>query len=59
VSFVVTDDFASSGRISRARSIPITELKASSAHAVDGEVLRVNASVARYRHELNYLASVL
>jgi chromosome partitioning protein len=58
-SFVITDDFVSSGRISGAKSIPISQLKTGTFHTVDGKRLQVNASVARYQNELAYLASVL
>jgi chromosome partitioning protein len=58
-AFAVTDDFVSSCRISGAKSIPIAKLKDSTFHTVDGKRLQVNASVTRYQHELDYLASVL
>ncbi|SPM38657.1 chromosome partitioning protein [Mycobacterium numidiamassiliense] len=58
-SFVVTDDFVSSGRISGAKSIPISELKIGKFHTVDGKRLQVNGSVTRYQRELTYLASVI
>jgi chromosome partitioning protein len=57
--FVITDDFVSSGRISGAKSIPISKLKTGTFHTVDGKRLQVNASVTRYQRELDYLASVL
>ena len=46
--FVITDDFVSSGRISGAKSIPISKLRDGQFHTVDGRRL-VNASVSRYR----------
>jgi hypothetical protein len=58
-SFVVTDDFVSSGRISGARSIPISQLKVGRFHTVEGKRLQVNSSVQRYQRELAYLASVI
>jgi chromosome partitioning protein len=58
-AFAVTDDFVSSGRISGAKSVPIAKLKDGTFHTVDGKRLQVNASVTRYQHELDYLASVL
>jgi chromosome partitioning protein len=58
-SFVVTDDFVSSGRISGAKSIPISMLKVGSFHTVEGKRLQVNGSVLRYQKELAYLASVI
>jgi cellulose biosynthesis protein BcsQ len=58
-AFVVTDDFVSSGRISGAKGIPIARLKVGQFHTVEGKRLQVNASVARYQHELDYLASVI
>ncbi len=58
-SFVVTDDFVSSGRISGAKSIPISQLKIGQFHTVEGRRLQVNASVMRYQRELTYLASVI
>lgn len=58
-SFVVTDDFVSSGRISGAKSIPISRLKVGQFHTVDGKRLQVNASVTRYQREMAYLTSVL
>jgi chromosome partitioning protein len=58
-AFAVTDDFVSSGRISGAKSVPISQLKIGSFHTIDGKRLQVNASVTRYQRELAYLASVL
>lgn len=58
-SFVVTDDFVSSGRISGAKSIPISQLKVGQFHTVEGKRLQVNGSVLRYQRELAYLASVI
>jgi hypothetical protein len=58
-AFVVTDDFVSSGRISGAKSIPISELRVGSFHTVEGKRLQVNGSVIRYQKELAYLASVI
>jgi len=58
-SFVITDDFVSSGRISGAKSIPIARLTTGSFHTVDGKRLQVNSSVERYQRELSYLVSVI
>lgn len=58
-SFVITDDFVSSGRISGAQSIPISQLKVGRFHTVEGKRLQVNSSVLRYQNELAYLASVI
>lgn len=58
-AFVVTDDFVSSGRISGAKSIPISRLKIGSFHTVEGKRLQVNASAQRYQRELAYLVSIL
>jgi hypothetical protein len=58
-AFVVTDDFVSAGRISGAKSIPISELKVGSFHTVEGKRLQVNSSATRYQKELAYLASVI
>lgn len=58
-SFVVTDDFMSTGRISGAKSIPISCLKVGSFHTVEGQRLQVNASAERYQRELKYLVSIL
>jgi len=58
-SFVVTDDFVSSGRISGAESIPISKLQVGKFHNVDGKRLQVNSSVERYQRELAYLVSIL
>jgi len=58
-AFVVTDDFVSSGRISGAKSIPISQLKVGSFHTVEGKRLQVNSSVVRYQKELAYLASAI
>ncbi|MFT4411768.1 ParA family protein [Stenotrophomonas muris] len=58
-AFVITDDFVSSGRISGAKSIPISRLKVGSFHMVEGRRLQVNASAQRYQRELAYLLSVL
>ena len=58
-AFVVTDDFVSSGRISGAKSIPISRLKIGSFHTVENKRLQVNASVERYQRELAYLLSVI
>lgn len=58
-AFVITDDFVSSGRISGAKSVPISRLKIGSFHVVAGKRLQVNTSAARYQKELAHLASVL
>jgi chromosome partitioning protein len=58
-AFVVTDDFVSSGRISGAKSIPISKLRIGSFWTVEGKRLQVNASATRYQRELAYLVSVL
>jgi chromosome partitioning protein len=58
-AFVVTDDFVSSGRISGAKSIPISKLKIGSFHNVEGKRLQVNSSAERYQRELAYLVSIL
>jgi len=58
-SFVITDDFVSAGRISGAKSIPISKLKVGSFHMVEGKRLQVNSSASRYQRELAYLASVI
>jgi chromosome partitioning protein len=58
-AFVVTDDFVSAGRISGAKSIPLSQLKVGSFHTVEGKRLQVNKSVTRYQKELAYLASII
>ena len=58
-AFVITDDFVSSGRISGAKSIPISQLKIGNFHTVEGKRLQVNRSAERYQRELAYLVSVL
>lgn len=58
-AFVITDDFVSSGRISGAKSLPISKLKIGSFHSVDGKRLQVNSSATRYQREIAYLLSVL
>jgi chromosome partitioning protein len=58
-AFVITDDFVSSGRISGAKSIPISRLKIGSFHLVEGKRLQVNSSASRYQRELAYLLSVI
>ena len=58
-AFVITDDFVSSGRVSGAKSIPISKLKVGSFHSVEGKRLQVNSSVERYKNELAYLVSIL
>ncbi len=58
-AFVITDDFVSAGRISGARSIPISELKIGSFHTIEGKRLQVNSSAERYQRELAYLMSIL
>jgi cellulose biosynthesis protein BcsQ len=58
-SFVLTDDFVSAGRISGAKSIPISRLKINSFHMVEGKRLEVNRSATRYQRELPYLDSLL
>lgn len=59
-AFVVTDDFVSSGQISGAESIPISQLKVNRFHTVsEGKRLQVNQSVTRYQKQLKYLASIL
>ena len=58
-AFVITDDFVSAGRISGAKSIPISQLKIGRFHTVEGKRLQVNSSAARYQRELAYLASII
>lgn len=58
-AFVITDDFVSSGRISGAKSIPISKLKVGSFHLVEGKRLQVNSSAERYQRELAYLVGIL
>ena len=58
-SFVITDDFMSAGRISGAKSIPISELKVGGFHTVSERRLQVNQSAERYQRELAYLTSIL
>jgi chromosome partitioning protein len=58
-AFVVTDDFVSSGRISGAKSIPISKLRVGNFHTVEGKRLQVNSSASRYQKELAYLVSIL
>ena len=58
-AFVITDDFVSAGRISGAKSIPISKLRVGSFHLVEGKRLQVNSSASRYQRELAYLVSVL
>lgn len=58
-AIVLTDDFVSSGRISGAKSIPISKLQIGGFHTVDGKRLQVNSSVTRYQRELAYLVSIL
>jgi hypothetical protein len=50
-AFVITDDFVSAGRISGAKSVPISRLKIGSFHMVEGKRLQVNASASRYQRE--------
>jgi len=58
-AFVITDDFVSSGRISGAKSIPISRLQVGNFHTVEGKRLQVNTSATRYQRELAYLASII
>ena len=58
-AFVITDDFVSAGRISGAKSIPISRLKIGIFHMVEGRRLQVNSSASRYQRELQYLVSVI
>ena len=58
-AFVITDDFVSTGRISGAKSIPISRLQIGSFHTVSGKRLQVNSSATRYQKELQYLVSVI
>jgi len=58
-SFAITDDFMSAGRISGAKSIPISELKVGGFHTVSERRLQVNLSAERYQRELAYLTSIL
>lgn len=58
-SFVITDDFLSSGRISGAKSIPISRLQVGKFHMVNERRLQVNSSVSRYQRELAYLVSII
>ena len=58
-AFVVTDDFVSAGRISGAKSVPISKLQVGSFHSVEGKRLQVNSSARRYQREIAYLVSIL
>lgn len=58
-AFVISDDFMSTGRISGAKSIPISKLETKQFHTIDAKRLQVNASVTRYQRELHYLASII
>jgi cellulose biosynthesis protein BcsQ len=58
-AFVITDDFVSAGRISGAKSIPISKLTVGAFHTVEGKRLQVNQSATRYQKELAYLVSVI
>ena len=58
-AFAITDDFASAGRISGAKGIPIPKLSVGSFHTVGGKRLQVNQSQSNYRRELEYLVSIL
>ena len=58
-AFAITDDFASAGRISGAKGIPIPKLTVGSFHTVGGKRLQVNQSQSNYRRELEYLVSIL
>jgi chromosome partitioning protein len=58
-AFVLTDDFHSAGRISGAKRIPISELRARSFHTVENRRLQVNISAERYQKQLRYLASMI
>lgn len=59
-AFVVCDDFVSAGRISGAKSIPISRLKIGSFHTVGvSKRLQVNQSAERYQRELQYLATAI
>jgi cellulose biosynthesis protein BcsQ len=58
-AFVLTDDFMSSGRISGAHSIPISNLIVGKFHSIEGRRLQVNKSVERYQREVRLLASLL
>ena len=58
-AFVLTDDFHSAGRISGAKSIPVSDLKVRSFHTVEGRRLQVNTSATRYQKQLEYLASMI
>jgi chromosome partitioning protein len=59
-AFVITDDFVSTGRISGAKSIPISELNVGEFHSIGGgKRLQVNKSATRYQKELAYLVSVI
>ncbi len=58
-AFAITDDFMSAGRISGAKSIPISELKVGGFHTVSERRLQVNLSAERYQRELAYLTSIL
>jgi hypothetical protein len=55
----ITDDFHSAGRISGAERLPINELQVGKFHTVEGRRLQVNASAARYKRQLSYLASMI
>lgn len=58
-AFVVCDDFVSAGRISGAKSIPISRLRIGSFHTVENRRLQVNDSAGRYQRELQFLASAI
>jgi cellulose biosynthesis protein BcsQ len=58
-AFAITDDFVSSGRISGAKSIPISRLRIGAFHTVEEKRLQVNSSATRYQRELAYLVSMI
>ena len=51
--------YRSAGRISGAKSIPISELKVGGFHTVSERRLQVNQSAERYQRQLKYLASMI
>lgn len=57
--FALLSDFHGAGRISGSRAVPIAKLIAGSKHQIEGRRLEVNASVNRYKKELEYAYNLI
>lgn len=57
--FALLSDFHGAGRISGSKAVPIDKLVAGRKHQIEGRRLEVNASVNRYKKELEYAYNLI